>query len=261
MILISKENEAEIDFKHDISMYSVIFADFLDNKKKIRKELVNAIFSSNYFLYKKKIYVFQNSYLISESLIKFLFKEYYEIDDNKDIYLLNIGKNERNIKKYYKGKFRYYKCKVPLDSYEDNFFSDLKKVITLDKNRNKLINYNKLIPPFPYILDIIGFNISRDYRSLDKLIENMEILVNIRKYYKLKNFNKKILHSMMNVCYSPLHIRKLDFPIKHKIESKEEEKEEKVVSIEELSEYVSEEFLEKFSEKAITAVRTKRSMF
>lgn len=261
MIHISKENESEIDFKDRFPEYSVIFLDFLEKKKKIRVELIEAITCDNYFLYKKKIYAFQNSYLISKTLINLLFKLYVKKEDNKDIYLLNIGENEYYIKKNFYGKFKYYKPMNPLDSYENTFFSDLLKVLTLDKNRSKLINYDKLTPSLSYILKMMSYNVTKDNSSFIKMNNNMNVILNLEKYNKIEGFNKEILHSIINECFSPLFLRKLDFP-----KNKEKKIEDKFIEIKsndlnDISDLISEEFMSEFKKKEEKPSRTRISMF
>ena len=109
MLFISNLSENEIDFKNNFPNYEVIYIDLLGNEAKIKSLLIETINTQNYFLYKKKIYVFNNSYLIPEYLITFIFKQEKEKIDNKDIYFLNIGENEKKFTK--KGRIRYYKPK------------------------------------------------------------------------------------------------------------------------------------------------------
>lgn len=261
MIHISKENESETDFKDKFIDYSVIFLDFLEMKKNMREEIIEAITCDNYFLYKKKIYAFQNSYLIPKNLINLLFKLNGDKDDNKDIYLLNVGENEYHIKKKFQGKFRYYKPINPLDSYENTFFLDLLKVLTLDKNRSKLINYDKITPPLSYIIKMMSYNIAKDNSSLTKLNNNVDVIINLRKYYEVKGFNKNILYALINECFSPLFLRKLDFP-----KNKDKEVEEKFVEIisneiKDISDLISEEFMDEFKKEEKKPTRTRISMF
>lgn len=258
MLFISNLSENEIDFKNNFPNYEVVYIDLLGNEKKMKSLLIEAINTQNYFLYKKKIYVFNNSYLIPEYLITFIFKQEKEKIDNKDIYFLNIGENEKKFIK--KGRIRYYKPKKPIEEKRRNFFKDISLVINLEKNRNKLIEYKKILPPMPYIFTMISYNICRSPNDSKTIQKNYETIINLRKFYKLKSFNKKILHAIINNCYFPLHVKRLDFPKKKEDEEDKSKIQDENIDIKDLREYISEDFINLLNKEEKT-IRTSKSMF
>lgn len=264
MIFISKYNENIEKFKNAQKLFEVIVIYCNEKKSNLRAEVVNSVQANNYFLHKKKIYVFLDSYEINKKILDILFKSYFKIVDNKDIYLLNIGSNEYHLKNKYRNKYQIYKCIDPQDSKKETFFSDIRMVSLLAQNRRELINYENISPPMSYILDVISYNISRIVGLTEReyFDKNLDSLFNIRKIFNATRFgcDPEFLHALLDFSYQPLPLRDVMYPPKKREKIEKPTKKREKISIEQLRKKVKPEFMTALNDKP-NVVRNKGSMF
>ena len=174
--------------------------------KKRRFFVINTIESPSFsdLTRSKRQFIIKNVNVLSNNVLDIIFS-----NRNKLIYLINVSYNqEKYIYRKYKGKYKYHKCKF--NPNENSFFLYLKRLIFLKDNRMKLIEFENATN-IRYILKFISYNLPYTDLGTNKMLKNIELLIELDKYSFVIN-KDLIMTLLLNLFIVPTFGYTVEFP-------------------------------------------------